>query len=270
MATVLEICKSLPLRSVAAGETVMTDGATDSLLYILVEGAVEIVKGDVQINTVSEPGAFFGEVSVLLGLPHMATVQGAAGRRSSTSPPIRLAFLRSNPEIALAVAALLARRLHSLTTYLVDLKRQFEGHDDHLSMVDEVLESAGAPSGAAAPSRAPTATPILRWTERLRPRRRLVEPHDLVARQREPRRVLLVEVDDHVRRARSDLPAGVEHPGRVDAIDPRAALAKRRLVDVTGEHDVGPVRANPAHQSRCRRCACVPVQLSGDSSGGAW
>lgn len=140
MATVLDICKSLPLRSFAAGETVMTDGATDSLLYILVEGAVEIVKGDVQINTVSEPGAIFGEVSVLLGLPHMATVKALRPSvfRVAAAPS---EFLRSNPEIALAVAALLARRLHILTTYLIDLKRQFESHESHLSMVDEVLES---------------------------------------------------------------------------------------------------------------------------------
>ncbi len=50
-------------------------------------------------------------------------------------------FLRANPEIALAVAALLARRLHTVTTYLIDLKRQFESHENHLSLVDEVLES---------------------------------------------------------------------------------------------------------------------------------
>ena len=140
MATVLEICKSLTLRSFAAGETVMTEGATDSLLYILVEGAVEIVKSDVQINTVAEPGAIFGEVSVLLGLPHMATV------RTLRPSVFRVAgdpteFLRSNPEIALAVAALLARRLHTVTTYLIDLKRQFASHENHLSLVDEVLES---------------------------------------------------------------------------------------------------------------------------------
>ena len=140
MATVLEICKSLPLRSIAAGETVLTDGATDSLLYIMVEGAVEIVKGDVQINTVSEPGAIFGEVSVLLGLPHMATVKALRPSvfRVAAEPT---EFLRSNPDIALAVAALLAKRLHILTTYLVDLKRQFESHENHLALVDEVLES---------------------------------------------------------------------------------------------------------------------------------
>jgi CRP-like cAMP-binding protein len=140
MATVLEICKGLALRSFAAGETVMAEGATDGVLYVLVEGAVEIVKGDVQINTVAEPGAIFGEVSVLLGLPHMATVKAlqasvfhVAGDASE--------FLRSNPEVALAVATLLAKRLHIVTTYLIDLKRQFETHEGHLSLVDEVLES---------------------------------------------------------------------------------------------------------------------------------
>jgi CRP/FNR family transcriptional regulator, cyclic AMP receptor protein len=140
MPTVLELCESLPLRSFAAGETVMAEGATDSLLYILVEGAVEIVKSDVQINTVAEPGAFFGEVSVLLGMPHMATVRALrpCAFRVADDPP---AFFRTNPPIALAVAAVLARRLHTVTTYLIDLKRQFESHDSHLSLVDEVLES---------------------------------------------------------------------------------------------------------------------------------
>jgi hypothetical protein len=39
------------------------------------------------------------------------------------------------------VAELLAQRLNSVTGYLADLKRQYEDHDDHLGMVDEVLET---------------------------------------------------------------------------------------------------------------------------------
>ena len=42
--------------------------------------------------------------------------------------------------MCLHVCELLARRLDSLNNYLVDVKRQFEGHD-HIGMVDEVLES---------------------------------------------------------------------------------------------------------------------------------
>ena len=44
------------------------------------------------------------------------------------------------PLICFHVCVLLARRLDSLTRYLVDVKQQFEGHD-HIGMVDEVLEA---------------------------------------------------------------------------------------------------------------------------------
>ena len=50
-------------------------------------------------------------------------------------------FLRSDPEIALHVARLLAQRLNAATTYLVDLKRQYAGNGNHLGMVSDVLAS---------------------------------------------------------------------------------------------------------------------------------
>jgi CRP/FNR family cyclic AMP-dependent transcriptional regulator len=39
------------------------------------------------------------------------------------------------------VARILSRRVQLVTGYLVDLERQFADRDDHLAMVDEVLES---------------------------------------------------------------------------------------------------------------------------------
>jgi CRP/FNR family cyclic AMP-dependent transcriptional regulator len=138
--SVLDRCRSLPLRTFAAGETILAEGTRSGVLYILASGVIEVVKGDVQINTASEPGAFFGEVSTLLDVPHTATVRAleACTFHVAEDP---LAFLRSNPEIALELSRLLARRLHFVTTYLVDVKRQFEGSGDHLAIVDEVLES---------------------------------------------------------------------------------------------------------------------------------
>jgi CRP-like cAMP-binding protein len=139
MPTVLDLCSKLPLKNFAAGETLMDEGDTSGVLYVLVEGSVEIVKGPLQITTVSDPGAFFGEMSVLLQQPHMATVRTLSPStfRVASNPT---EFLNSHPEIAFAVARLLAKRLHFVTTYLVDLKRQFEGSGDHLAIVDEVLE----------------------------------------------------------------------------------------------------------------------------------
>ena len=85
-------------------------------------------------------GSIFGDVSVLLELPHMATVKTLEPSVFHVAEDA-LAFLRSKPEAHLHLSRLLAKRLNSVTNYLVDLKSQFEDRDDHLGMVDEVLES---------------------------------------------------------------------------------------------------------------------------------
>ncbi len=141
MASLLEACRDhLPECTVAAGEVIIAEGTPAGKLFILAAGTVEVVKGDYTINAFSDPGAVFGEISVLLDTAHTATVR--------TTTPCRfylvddpLEFLRSTPEVALGVARMLAKRLHAMTTYLVDLKRQFEQHSDHFGMVDEVLDA---------------------------------------------------------------------------------------------------------------------------------
>ena len=140
MTPVLDHCRDLPVKTFAAGEMVLTEGDRSGLLYVLVSGAVEVLKNDVQINVVAEPGTFFGEVSILLDEPHTASIRAVEPSTFHVADD-PLAFIGSRPEIALAISRLLARRLHFVTTYLVDVKRQFEGSGDHLAMVDEVLES---------------------------------------------------------------------------------------------------------------------------------
>ncbi|MBI3795814.1 MAG: cyclic nucleotide-binding domain-containing protein [Deltaproteobacteria bacterium] len=75
MREILSFCQKLPETTFSPGETLLAEGRKDKILYILIEGEVEILKGDFQINTVSEPGAIFGEMSVLLDIPHTATVK---------------------------------------------------------------------------------------------------------------------------------------------------------------------------------------------------
>jgi CRP-like cAMP-binding protein len=141
MRDLLEFCQGrLPERTTAAGEIILAEGERAGILFILAAGEVEILKGDIQITTITDPGAVFGEISVLLETPHTATVRTVAPSRFYVvENPSE--FLRSAPEIALGVARLLAQRLHAMTTYLVDLKHQFQDHDNHLGMVDEVLDA---------------------------------------------------------------------------------------------------------------------------------
>ena len=61
-----------PLVTYQAGETLLTAGLRIGRLLILKEGAVEVLKEGVQIAAVTEPGAVFGELSVLLDQPHTA------------------------------------------------------------------------------------------------------------------------------------------------------------------------------------------------------
>jgi CRP-like cAMP-binding protein len=128
------------VQSFEPGAVLLPEGKTSGLVYVLIEGEVEIVKGDFQINIVSDPGAIFGEVSVLLGIPHMATVRALTPCRAHRVEG-GAAFLQSNGEITYELSKLLAARLNGVTSYLVDLKRQFESHGNHLAMIDDVLET---------------------------------------------------------------------------------------------------------------------------------
>ena len=140
MPSVLDACKDQPQKTFAAGEVLLHEGRRAGVLYVLIEGEVEIVKRDVQINVVRDPGAIFGEISVLLNVPHMATVRTTKPSRLHEVEKARR-FLEVHPELAFSIAKLLGQRLRLVTTYLVDLKKQFEQHENHLGMVDEVLES---------------------------------------------------------------------------------------------------------------------------------
>ncbi|MEZ6022373.1 MAG: cyclic nucleotide-binding domain-containing protein [Hyphomonadaceae bacterium] len=135
-----ELCADAPILAYAAGEVLLREGQSTGKLFILVEGAVEVVKDNFQINVVADRGAMFGEMSALLDTPHTATV------RTLTECKLRLieggaAFLREHQELAFFLAQLLAQRLQGVNAYLVDVKRQFADQQNHLGIVDEVLES---------------------------------------------------------------------------------------------------------------------------------
>ena len=66
---------ALPLANYGAGETVFAEGSKTGKLFILKSGAVSVRKGGAEIAKVTEPGAIFGEMSVLLDQPHGADVR---------------------------------------------------------------------------------------------------------------------------------------------------------------------------------------------------
>jgi CRP-like cAMP-binding protein len=139
MSAILEALRGQPVRSMTEGETLLSQNGTDRVLFVLVEGAVEVIKDDVEVARCSDPGAVFGDLSVLLDIPHTASVRTTQLSKVIVVENPR-AFLEQNPPACLHVCELLARRLDAVNKYLVDVKRQYEGHD-HIGMVDGVLDT---------------------------------------------------------------------------------------------------------------------------------
>jgi CRP/FNR family transcriptional regulator, cyclic AMP receptor protein len=139
MALSLESFSSLPVRHVAAGADLIEQGTRTGHLYILIEGKVEIVKEGKSVAKTGRPGDLFGDLSALLHIPHTTAVRATCDSKFYVVEDARL-FLEQNPAVCMHLCELLARRLVSVTDYLVNLKEQFTGHD-HLGMVDEVLDN---------------------------------------------------------------------------------------------------------------------------------
>jgi CRP/FNR family cyclic AMP-dependent transcriptional regulator len=140
MRAVLDYCVGGHENSVPEGTLVIREGQTTGRLYVLIEGRLEVVKGDTVVANITEPGAILGEMSVLLHQPHTATVRAATASKVYEFDDAA-SFLRSQPAVALLIARLLAQRLNVATTYLADIKRQYAGQGNHLAMVGDVLES---------------------------------------------------------------------------------------------------------------------------------
>jgi len=140
MSALLDCCSALPELTLASGTVLLDEGTRSGKLYILIDGEVQVLRGGVEVATVSEPGSVFGEMSILLEAPHTATVKALAPTRTYLVENAE-AFLGSSPEVLRHIGRLLAFRLQAASGYLADLKRQFADSRNHLGMVDEVLES---------------------------------------------------------------------------------------------------------------------------------
>lgn len=139
MINIEESLKEFPLISLASGETLLAQGETTDCVYFLLEGSVRIVKDDCEISTISDKGAVFGEMAIMLEKEHSASVQCVKDSKFIQIERPRQ-YLEEHPKVIWHIAQILCMRLFNLTAYLVDVKGQYEGHD-HLKMVDEVLET---------------------------------------------------------------------------------------------------------------------------------
>lgn len=138
MNDVLAICRDLPRLEVARGGTLIEEGVRTDRLFVVIAGAFDVLRNDVRITRVAEPGAFLGEIAAVLGSAPTADVVAAEDSVVHVIDQASTA-VRAQPELTYAIAQLLARRLAAVTAYLVDIKRQYADSNSHLALMDQVL-----------------------------------------------------------------------------------------------------------------------------------
>jgi CRP-like cAMP-binding protein len=137
MIAIEEDLNEFPLATLAAGELLLTQGGKTDCIYFMVQGSVKITKDDIEVATVTDEGAVFGELSILLDKEHSASVKCLEDSKFyCIENPAE--YLEDHPKVIWHIAQTLGLRIFNLNQYLVDLKQQDEG-EDHLQMVEDVL-----------------------------------------------------------------------------------------------------------------------------------
>ena len=106
-----------------AGQTLFLEGDESQDLYVLLEGELDIFKGQKKIAAIKESGALFGEMSFLLGKPRTATVKTRTPVRCAKVPrPEIHEVLGEFTEAGREIIKLLAQRLDATGRIVQGLK----------------------------------------------------------------------------------------------------------------------------------------------------
>lgn len=124
MDSLITLLHGQPLKPVAKGDALITQGERQGRLYVLAKGSVEVLVRGTSICTIAKPGAVLGELSALLGTPHNATVKTLEDSEFYVIEDAEK-FLATNPAAGLFIAKVLAKRLSQLDHYFADLKKEF-------------------------------------------------------------------------------------------------------------------------------------------------
>ncbi|MBI1373036.1 MAG: cyclic nucleotide-binding domain-containing protein [Phycisphaera sp.] len=117
--------EKMPIKELQPGEVLLEQDQNTGKVYILIDGTVEILRDGVQITTVDQPGAPFGEISALINTPHTATVKALTPVMAIEVDDFR-PQTAEYPELPLYLAETLANRLIETNKCLAELHKTFD------------------------------------------------------------------------------------------------------------------------------------------------
>jgi signal transduction histidine kinase len=104
-----------------AGETLISSGDPADAFYIMLEGGLRVTKfyGDQEILLGEAiPGEFFGEIEILLEMPHSVLIRAVADSRLFQLPRAEFwALLRCSSVVAIEIMRTLATRVRNVESY---------------------------------------------------------------------------------------------------------------------------------------------------------
>lgn len=138
MSTLAALAVSLPLETLSPGDQLTAEGSYSGRLYLLEAGRLVVSRDGVDIAHIEEPWAIIGEMAVLLGTPHSATVTAETEVRVRIIDEA-LDVLQQNPDFALHIATLACARLNATSALLVDLRRAAQGKKQEQALMGRIL-----------------------------------------------------------------------------------------------------------------------------------
>ncbi len=139
-----DTAQNVSLEFYPPGSTLIPQGGELGTLFVLRTGQVEIERDGAVLSTIGKAGAVFGEMSILLGKPHSATVRAITPVEVFVIQDA-LEVLAARPAWTLNLARLLAQRLDNTSARLAEAERP-EHHDDGPVLPAGMFSQMGDPS----------------------------------------------------------------------------------------------------------------------------
>ncbi|MBW2086036.1 MAG: type IV-A pilus assembly ATPase PilB [Deltaproteobacteria bacterium] len=106
-------------------DIIIREGNADNNFYKLIQGCLEVVKGNEKIAEISEPDSYFGEMSALMGGKRTATIRSMGKSIVKVFPGDKLwETLENYPDISKQVITTLVRRLEDINQRVIELVDQ--------------------------------------------------------------------------------------------------------------------------------------------------
>lgn len=138
MASMFLLTYSAPIRDLQIGEVLIHQGEAGTDLFVLEAGQLAVERDGVKIATIDQFDSLIGEMGLLLGRPHSATVRAESNSKVRVVADA-MRVLQRHPDITLRLAMLLSHRLDETSGLVSELSRQVSGTVEQ-SLIGRILQ----------------------------------------------------------------------------------------------------------------------------------